>query len=42
MRSDQLSYPASAAGPVTGQTRAPCRNRTDDLFLTMEMLYRLS
>lgn len=32
----QLSYPAK------GEFRAPNRNRTDDLFLTMETLYRLS
>ena len=30
---------AKRAGPTRG---ALCRNRTDDLFLTMEMLYRLS
>jgi hypothetical protein len=32
----QLSYPAK------DEVRAPNRNRTDDLFLTMETLYRLS
>ena len=32
----QLSYPAKDG------VRAPNRNRTDDLFLTMETLYRLS
>jgi hypothetical protein len=25
-----------------GQMRAACRNRTDDLLITSEMLYRLS
>jgi integrase len=29
-------------GGTAGQTRAACRNRTDDLLITSEMLYRLS
>ena len=27
---------------AAGRTRAACRNRTDDLLITSEMLYRLS
>jgi hypothetical protein len=29
-------------GEAAGQNRAACRNRTDDLLITSEMLYRLS
>ena len=37
----QSALPASAL-PQSQLCGALCRNRTDDLFLTMEMLYRLS
>lgn len=29
-------------GEAAGERRAACRNRTDDLLITSEMLYRLS
>ena len=35
-----LSWPTE--GEYAGQMRAACRNRTDDLLITSEMLYRLS
>jgi hypothetical protein len=35
-----LSYPPGRG--QAGQMRAACRNRTDDLLITSEMLYRLS
>ncbi len=37
---DEASPPSE--GKAAGQMRAACRNRTDDLLITSEMLYRLS
>ena len=39
---DQALLRGSILRKYAGQMRAACRNRTDDLLITSEMLYRLS